>query len=207
MEKRNYGVKKRYFNVSALFVAGVFSIAILFFFSCVTSPKDDKSPQISDVSITFISGTDVEVKWVTDKPTTSDISICEPDGACRWGEQDKTMVKNHLMIVKNIKKNVDYKFVIKSIDASNNEATFEKHYTLMDINLTEAITDTTSSIISEVPVIDAHVGSNEGMRASDFTLKNLQGKEVSLKDFRGKIVILDFWFVDCPPCIPGIWLL
>lgn len=36
-----------------------------------------------------------------------------------------------------------------------------------------------------------------------FTLKNLEGKDVSLSDFKGKWVILDFWGSWCPWCIKG----
>ena len=39
--------------------------------------------------------------------------------------------------------------------------------------------------------------------ASAFTLKNLEGNNVSLSDFRGKWVILDFWGSWCPWCIKG----
>lgn len=36
-----------------------------------------------------------------------------------------------------------------------------------------------------------------------FTLKNPEGKDVSLSDFKGKWVILDFWGSWCPWCIKG----
>ncbi|SHJ83061.1 TlpA family protein disulfide reductase [Tepidibacter formicigenes] len=37
--------------------------------------------------------------------------------------------------------------------------------------------------------------------APDFTFKNLQGEEVSLSDYRGKNVIINFWATWCPYCI------
>lgn len=40
-----------------------------------------------------------------------------------------------------------------------------------------------------------------GKPAPSFTLKNENGKAVSLADFKGKVVLLDFWGVHCGPCI------
>ena len=38
------------------------------------------------------------------------------------------------------------------------------------------------------------------IKAEDFTLLDLNNNKVSLSDFRGKVVVLNFWATWCPPC-------
>ncbi|MBO0778619.1 MAG: TlpA family protein disulfide reductase [Ktedonobacteraceae bacterium] len=44
------------------------------------------------------------------------------------------------------------------------------------------------------------VGLEKGQAAPNFTVTTISGQKVSLSDFRGKPVMLNFWFVDCPAC-------
>lgn len=45
-----------------------------------------------------------------------------------------------------------------------------------------------------------NTGTNPGELAPDFTLKTISDNNISLSDYRGKKVFLNFWATFCPPC-------
>lgn len=47
----------------------------------------------------------------------------------------------------------------------------------------------------------------EGMPAPVISIKTLDGQTVSTGDLRGKVLVLNFWFIGCPPCMSEIPLL
>ncbi|MBI5250844.1 MAG: redoxin domain-containing protein [Desulfomonile tiedjei] len=79
------------------------------------------------------------------------------------------------------------------------------------MSLNQLIAFALISLLGLGPVCDAATGlqdsSSSNFRvlstpppAGDMILQDLKGRQVSLSGLRGKVVILNFWKIDCPPC-------
>ncbi|WP_235616060.1 TlpA family protein disulfide reductase [Metasolibacillus fluoroglycofenilyticus] len=76
--------------------------------------------------------------------------------------------------------------------------------------LVEYISAHSSRISTNTPVISSNtdmeitetndVGIRRGNIAPNFTLETLEGETLSLSEFKGKKVFLNFWATWCPPC-------
>lgn len=67
--------------------------------------------------------------------------------------------------------------------------------------------DATATAVQEsavAPVAPAAAMLGPGARAPDFVTRDLAGNEVRLSDYRGKVLILDFWATWCAPCVASM---
>ncbi|MFC2049899.1 redoxin domain-containing protein [Chloroflexota bacterium] len=236
------------------------------------SPKDTTPPVISEVNISDITQTGAVITWQTDEPSTSQVMTCEEGGGCILTDLDENLVAAHSVSLSDLKPNLTYKFTASSMDAKENQQTYEGNFTTLaeaaaatlvisDIQVS-SITDLTATIswvtdesatsqveygatdaygsttpldessttshnatltgltpattyhfkvksrdasenevasqdqtfttLSSVPAT-TEVGYEIGMLAPNFTLQTLDGNQASLSEFRGKIVIVNFW--------------
>ena len=56
------------------------------------------------------------------------------------------------------------------------------------------------TLLVPVPMAVADEGFKPGAKAHDFTLPDMAGKQVSLSQYNGKVVMLNFWATWCSPC-------
>ncbi len=127
---------------------------------------------ISNVTVTFITDSSATITWGTTRPATSEVQYWVSGFKERYAVSSSELTINHSINVTSLEADAIYHFVVKSTDASGNQA------------------------ISPELAMSSRIGKE----ASDFTLSSLDGKPVKLSDYRGKVVMLDFWLWTCSAC-------
>lgn len=88
----------------------------------------------------------------------------------------------------------------RNIEKNNSAKETQQQVTDKDIKLDKQVElreEDTEESEGVAPQKEAAVGE----LAPDFKLKDLDGKEVSLSDFKGKKVLINFWQTTCPYCV------
>jgi peroxiredoxin/uncharacterized membrane protein YphA (DoxX/SURF4 family) len=127
---------------------------------------------ISDVEVSYVTNTDATITWVTNRPATSEVQYWDPTSIDRLTVSSDEFNTNHAINLTSLKADAIYHYQIKSTDAEGDHAT--------------------SSRLAMSPLI--------GKPAPDFTLNSLDGRTITLSDYRGKWVMLDFWIWTCSAC-------
>jgi len=142
---------------------------------------DTTPPTISGVDFSHITESGAIITWTTNEAATSQVEYGETEECLSKTTENTKLTTSHSVTLTELDDNTTYYFKVVSKDASGNKATLAGDQPF-----------TTKPIIP--------VGYEEDNRAPDFTLKDLNGQDVTLSAFRGKIVMVNFWATWCGPC-------
>jgi peroxiredoxin len=152
----------------------------------VTPAKTYAVPlDISGIKIVYTADSGIVISWQTNRPATSQVEYGESNANSLSTPLDKDLTTNHRVSLTGLRPGTTYQFKVKSEDAGKSGATSEAQ--------------TFATLSADAAAVE--IGPEIGERAPDFTLLTIDGKETSLSQFRGKIVMVNFWQSSCPACV------
>ena len=144
--------------------------------------NDTTPPNITEIDVPGMDEKSATITWVTDEPATSQVKYGLADTYGKTSEIDEVLTTSHTVTLTGLGTETLYHYKVISKDISGNE--------------TVSSVDNTLQTLAPIPV-----GVEIGNRAPDFTLEAVDGKKISLKEFKGKKVIINFWATWCEPCV------
>ncbi|MFA5399089.1 MAG: TlpA disulfide reductase family protein [Dehalococcoidia bacterium] len=141
-------------------------------------------PVISNVQISKATDSALWITWETDRPAVTELTYWEEGATLLNTVSENTTGTNHEAIIQPLDGERISAFVIRANDPQNQR------------------------IIAEYEgLISLKNGARIMQRAPDFTLPSVKGGNIQLSRYRGKVVLLVFWSMNCPSCQKKILLL
>jgi peroxiredoxin len=151
-------------------------------FQTLLSAADTIAPQLIGRPTVSADDSSATISWVTDEKAKSQVKYGPVTGDEFPSSFTDKFNTSHSVFLSGLSPSTTYHYRLISRDASGN----------------------TMTLISDDCVFktEPETGASPymGSRAPNFTLKNLKGEDVSLSQFRGRKVILNFWASWCTPC-------
>lgn len=113
---------------------------------------DNVPPQISDIAVDNTSYNSVEISWVTDKPSTSQVLWNAKGDYAAATPEKEALVTQHTVDLVNLKPKTIYYFKVRSVDQSRNEAVSEqKPFGIgIDLGTTQVVVSSSSMSVEEL---------------------------------------------------------
>ncbi len=140
-----------------------------------TPPKEP--PFISRITVLDVNGTSATIAWRTTHPATSKIVYWSADSSKQIEVAGNGLTTEHKVILTDLSSESTYYFKIMATDPYGQTVVAERD-----------------------GVFSLAVAPEVTKRAPDFTLPTFDGSPVSLGQFRGKVVMLNFWSMWCSAC-------
>ncbi len=132
---------------------------------------------ISGITVLNIGETSAKIEWETNVAAMGQVEYGETEAYGLTTPMEQQPATKHSATLSNLAPTTSYCFRLKVKDTSGNEATAESGRTFVTSSLPQGVSE----------------GIENGMRAPNFTLQTIDGKNVSLTDYRGKLVMINFW--------------
>jgi len=151
-------------------------------FQTLLSAADTMAPQLAGQPAVSVGDASATISWRTDEKAKSQVRYGMSKGDEYPSAFTDKFNTSHSVFLSGLSPSTTYRYQLISRDASGNTMTMTS-----DDYVFKTEPETGAS---------PYMGS----RAPNFTLKNLKGEDVSLSQFRGRKVILNFWASWCSPC-------
>jgi len=143
-----------------------------------TSQADSTPPLIEDINVPVITSWSAAVTCLTDEEASCQVRYGRTARELGQQSEKDEPTKVHSITLTKLDANTEYFYAVTAVDASGNEATSDIH--------------TFKTLLK--------IGCDVGNIAPDFTLRNLRGIEVTLSSYRGRVVVVYFWYLACRYC-------
>ncbi len=170
-----------YYRIKSINVEGEETTSAIYEINTAGDQHDGTMLAISEINVSDVTDSSATITWLTDKEATGQVEYGPTPDYSLLTPLNESLSTTHKIQLSGLNQGGVYYFRVRSKDNAGNEA----------------ISDAGTTFIT---LSSALISSLEGKEAPDFTVLSLKGQSVTLKNLRGKWLMLVFWEAKCGAC-------